>query len=302
MGESLMNFRLWQSTLFFIASTSIVASAQVGYCQNWEGREELLAAVEKTFDSPEGASRLSPKERVWIDRKKHQVIVDGYIAINEGQLEMFACPVFTKEHEAVVAVFARSITVHAGLLAVGAETGSTAKWEPEYTAPTGSEIQIQAYWKDEKGKLTDIDARKWVRDLSAKDKSLEPNWVFAGSGFWQDPDTKEKVYNAESGDLICVSNFSTAALDVPIKSTQANAGLTFVAFTKNMPKPATPVRLVLNVVKPKATKAAELSKPEAPKPEAPKPEAPKPESGKTDGGKTDASKAESEAKKTKSDK
>jgi hypothetical protein len=254
--------QLCERIIFLIALFVTFFCGQVGNCQ-WEGREEQLNAVEKVFGNPMDAVRLSPKERVWIDRKTHQVIVDGYIAINEGQLEMFACPVFTKEHESVVAVFARSITIHAGLLAVGAETGSTAKWEPEYTAPTGSEIQIQAFWKDETGESRDIDARKWVRDLSGKDKHLEPNWVFAGSGFWEDPDTKQKVYNAESGDLICVSNFSTAALDIPMKSTQANSGLIFVAYTANIPMPGTPVRLILQVVNPKPTTTVPPGEPDA---------------------------------------
>ncbi len=246
--------------LLMICTTSTFVKAQ------WAGREELFAAVEKTFGNPADAVRLTPKERVWIDRKKHRVIVDGYIALQEGQLELLACPASTKEHEAVVGLFAKSVSVHAGLLAVGAETGKPAKWDPEYAPPSGSEIQIQAYWKDEEDKPKNIDARKWVRDLSGKDKHLEPNWVFAGSGFWEDPDTKQKVYNAESGDLICVSNFSTAALDIPVKSTQANAGLLFVAYTENIPKPGTPVRLVLQVLKPKEEKPKE-EKPAVVKPD-----------------------------------
>lgn len=234
--------------LWLFLSSSMLAGRVFG---QWEGREELLTAVEKTFGNPADSKRLTPKERVWINREKHRLIVDGYIALQEGQLELFACPVFTKEHESVVALFSKAVTIHAGLLAVGAEVGKPVKWDPEYAAPTGSEIQIQAYWKDENDKPQSIDARKWVRDLSGKDKALELNWVFAGSGFWEDPDTKKRLYNAEAGDLICVSNFSTATLDIPVKSTQANSGLMFVAYTANIPKQGTPVRLVLQVVQPK---------------------------------------------------
>ncbi len=274
MVASLCKQRLFLLTLLIFSCFPGIARSQ------WDGREELLAAVEKTFGNPpDTAVRLTPKERVWVDRKKNRLIVDGYIALQEGQLELFACPAFTKEHESVVALFARSITVHAGLLAVGAETGKPAKWEPEYSPPTGSEIQIQAYWKDAEGKPQNIDARKWVRDLSGKDKCLEPNWVFAGSGFWEDPETKQKTYNAESGDLICVSNFSSAALDIPVKSTQANAGLLFVAYTANIPKQGTPVRLVLQVLNPKAEKkeaAAADSKADPAKPGDAKPAETKP--------------------------
>ncbi|MFO0941647.1 MAG: YdjY domain-containing protein [Pirellulales bacterium] len=266
----------------------VISSASV--TAQWSGREELLAAVEKTFGNPPETVRLTPKERVWIDRKKHRVIVDGYIALQEGQLELLACPASTKEHEAVVGLFAKAVTIHAGLLAVGAETGKPAKWDPEYAPPTGSEIQIQAYWKDEEDKPKTIDARKWVRDLSGKDKHLEPNWVFAGSGFWEDPDTKQKVYNAESGDLICVSNFSTAALDIPVKSTQANSGLLFIAYTDNIPKIGTPIRLVLQVVMPKDAKPSE-AKPIEAKPSEAKPDDSKPAESKPTEAKTSESKA-----------
>jgi hypothetical protein len=274
----------------------------------WEGREQLLQDVEKTFGTPKDSVLLVPKERVWIDRKKHRVFIDGYVALQEGQLEMFACPIFTKEHESVVAVFAKAATVHVGLLAVGAEPGSTAKWDPEYVAPTGSEIQIQVYWKDKDQKPQSIDARKWVRDVSGESKNLEPNWVFAGSGFFEDPETKKKHYHAEGGDLICVSNFSTAALDVPIQSTQANSGLTFVAYKDRIPERGTPVRLVLQVLKPATNQPKNIEgnnqaplesqgvTPDQPKPDQPKPEpkieAVQPEESKANSGTKPAIKTE----------
>ncbi len=40
---------------------------------------------------------------------------------------------------------------------------------------------------------------------------------------------------AESGDLICVSNFTTAMLDIPIESSQSNEGLMFEASTGKIP-------------------------------------------------------------------
>jgi hypothetical protein len=64
---------------------------------------------------------------------------------------------------------------------------------------------------------------------------------------WKDPDTGTEQYLAESGDLICVSNFTTATLDLPIRSSQANSSLLFTAFTDRIPPEQTPVRLVLTV-------------------------------------------------------
>jgi hypothetical protein len=71
------------------------------------------------------------------------------------------------------------------------------------------------------------------------------DWVFAGSSFWTDEDTGKVHYSANSGDLICVSNFNTATLDLPVESSQANASLLFTAFTERIPPHGTKVRLVL---------------------------------------------------------
>ncbi|GIW99336.1 MAG: hypothetical protein KatS3mg111_2669 [Pirellulaceae bacterium] len=99
--------------------------------------EKYLRAVEATFGDPPGMTRLDPHSRVWVDRQKKRLVVDGYIALNAGQLEMFACLVGTKEHESVVAVFSKALVVHAGLLAIGAEPGHPVRWEPQFEPPTG---------------------------------------------------------------------------------------------------------------------------------------------------------------------
>lgn len=65
-----------------------------------------------------------------------------------------------------------------------------------------------------------------------RSRQLDVGWVFAGSGFYVDPQTGEKSYLAEGGDLICVSNFPSAMLDLSVKSTDKEAeGLMFEPWT-----------------------------------------------------------------------
>lgn len=219
-------------------------------------RETVLREVEKTFSEPPATVRLDPRDRVWADKKNRRVIVDGYIALREGPLEMLACLVGTKEHESIVATFCKAQTVHAGLLAVGAEQGKPVQWEPTFRPPSGSEIQVFALWVDKNGQRKNIDVRQWIKVVDTEQEVLDKNFVFAGSLFWEDPDSGKKIYQAESGDLICVSNFSTATLDVPIESSKVNSGLMFMAFTERIPPQGTPVRLVLQVVGSKPAGAA----------------------------------------------
>lgn len=200
-----------------------------------------------TLPPPEGATRLDPKLPVWVDKTATRVIVDGRVAIREGVLEMFACPSGTKEHESVVAVDAKAYLLHVGLLRIGAVEGSPVRFEPKYQPPSGSEIEVAVEWTEDGEKKT-ARAQDWVRDMRTE-KAMTLPFVFAGSGFWTDPDSGKQHYLAESGDLICVSNFGSAMLDVPAPSSQSNAELWFEPYTDRIPPVDTPVRLYLSVKK-----------------------------------------------------
>jgi hypothetical protein len=193
---------------------------------------------------PKGAKRISPEFDVWVDPKGKTVIIDGQVSLREGMLEMFACTRNTKEHESIVSANTKAYIVHAALLSLGAEAGHPAQWVPEYKPPAGTEIEITVYWLDEKEKEQTARAQDWVKDIHTGTAMTHP-WVFAGSRFWTDEQTGEKYYQAEGGDFICVSNFSTAMLDIPIESSQSNAELAFEAFTERIPPLGAPVRLIL---------------------------------------------------------
>jgi hypothetical protein len=187
--------------------------------------------------------KLAKDHDVWVDPQRKLVVVDGEVAFRDGGLEMFACPKGSKEHESVVAVRSKAQLVHAGLLAVGAIAGHPVQFDPKYMPATGTTIDIFVLWQDEKGKHK-VRAQEWVKDAKTG-KEMKHDWVFGGSGFWTDETTGERYYYADGGDLICLSNFSTATLDLPIESSQANDALLFSAFTERIPPRGTKVRLVL---------------------------------------------------------
>ncbi len=211
--------------------------AELGYVSPADKVRQQLA-------DPPGTTRLSQQSSLWVDVKGKRVFVDGYVAQREAYLEMFACPAETKEHESVVGVMAQSSELHAALLAVGAVQGATVRYDPEYIPATGQRIRIWVMWYDEGGKFQHTDARRWVRHVGTED-SLKLDWVFAGSTLWKDPSDGKEYYQADGGEMICVSNFSTALMDLPVESSDANNELQFDAFTERIPPPGTPVRLML---------------------------------------------------------
>lgn len=204
------------------------------------GDQVVLAPIPE----PPGLKRLHPGSDVWVDTKQKRVVVGARVCLREGPLEMFACKLNSKEHESVIHVRTEAYVLHAALLTVGAEVGHPVQFQPQFKPAAGTTIDVVAWWTDADGKRQKIDARQWVRDVRTR-QALGSSWVFAGSTFWQNPETGERRYMAEDGDLICVANFPAATLDLPLESSQANASLVFEAFTENIPPLGTPVTLLL---------------------------------------------------------
>lgn len=201
-------------------------------------------AAAKAFAAPPEAAALTKNANLWIDKQRHRVYVDGYVAIRNGPLEMFACPVGTKEHESIVATLSRSREVHAALLAIDASPGTPVRYDPEFLPPTGQSIRVWVLWRDPQGKFHAQDARQWIVDGQTK-QVMDVDWVFGGSGFWEDPADGREYYMADGGDMICVSNFSSAMMDVPFSSSADAGDLMFIPNTEKIPERGTPVRLVL---------------------------------------------------------
>jgi hypothetical protein len=193
---------------------------------------------------PKGAKRLSPDYDVWLDPKQKAVIVDGQVSLREGMLEMFACTRNTKEHESIISANTKAYLVHAALLGLGAEAGHPVQFVPKYRPPSGTEVDVTVMWLDENGKEKTARAQDWVKDIQTE-KAMKHPFVFAGSFFRTDPETKKRYYQAEGGDFICVSNFSTALLDIPVESSPTEAELLFEAYTDRIPPLGAPVRMTL---------------------------------------------------------
>jgi len=228
-------------------------------------------------DAPDSLEPLQPHQPIWITPDRTSVVMVGRVCQRRAPLELFACLKGSKDHESVVAVDTDAYVVHAGLLLTGAQPGSPVRFDPEFVPPSGTEIEVTVIWEDQDGRRRRARGQDWVRDVAelyamfdgvvanqfddelnvgdqaAAWKDMDYPWVFAGSQLVKDDRTGEPYYLADvEGDLICVSNFPSAVLDVPVQSSNSNAALLFEAFTERIPQLGTPVTLVLT---PKLEKA-----------------------------------------------
>ena len=105
-------------------------------------------------------------------------------------------------------------------------------------------IRVTLHWTDGDGRPRRAKAQQWIRNTGTE-QALRQDWVFAGSRTVNTRGTEKPHYLAEDGNVICVSNFTDAMLDLPIRSTQVNEGLMFSAYTERIPPVGTPVTIVL---------------------------------------------------------
>jgi len=153
----------------------------------------------------------------------------------------------TKEHEAVLSADIDARDLHKALLLTGARVGSPVQFAPKYKPASGQAIKITCEYQ-QKGKTISINAQEWVRDANTK-KVLNHDWVFAGSRFVPNPlENNKPIYLANDGDVVCVSNFESALLDLPIKSSKANSELVFEANTERIPPVGTKVTVIFEPV------------------------------------------------------
>jgi hypothetical protein len=211
---------------------------------------EDTTKAEKTAD----AKKVEVGRNVWlvIEGDKRKVMVQAEVCLREGMLEHLMCRQRTKEHEAVLSAEVDARDIHKALIVAKAAPGRTVQFKEDGTVvpPTGTLIKVTLTYKDkDKNKTVTVPGRDWVRDFKTK-KSLEVDWVFAGSQFLDNPLEKDKppLYAANGGDIICVSNFEGAMLDLPINSSKNNAELEFEAFTERIPPIGTAVTVVLEPV------------------------------------------------------
>lgn len=209
--------------------------------------DAVSATAIKTLLKPLTPSKsvlpLKKEGGLWIDLKRKWVIVDGSVCLREGPLEMFICPAQTKEHESVITTPVDAEAVHTSLLAIGAKSGSPVQFNPEYKRATGSVIDIVVVWIGEDKEITASLAQDWIKRGNTR-KTMHYAWVFGGSGYWKNPNTGKSIYYGNDGSLVCLSNFPTATIDLPVESSNSNAARLYHANTDKIAPLNSQVRMI----------------------------------------------------------
>lgn len=222
-------------------------------CEGSPPREEVRAKDKSAAKDNKSAEskKVAIGKNIFVEvlpDKKRRVVVSAEVCLREGQLELLLCRKATKEHESILTADVDARNLHAALIAAQAKPGSPVRFVPKYRAASGSTIKVSLQFQD-KNKQVTAPAQSWLKNAKTN-KPLQSDWIFAGSRLVTnplDPDG-DKHYLANDGDVICVSNFETALLDLPIQSSKENADLLFIANTERIPPLGTKVVVILEPV------------------------------------------------------
>jgi biopolymer transport protein ExbD len=205
-------------------------------------------AAATTTPATQGALFKLP--HLTVDRARGQIVIEAEVCFNPGPLEVLLCKTNTKDYESILRTQALPSNVHAGLLALGLSPGKPARMSRTDTQPAsllppqGPRLAVTLRWKDKDGNAREAPAGEWLTNPGKKKVGPPQEWVFVGSDmlpggrYWADQD----------GDIISLSNFASAVIDVPFESTAVNASLEFAGNEKAIPPKETPVEVVLQVL------------------------------------------------------
>ncbi len=197
------------------------------------------------------APRRGPLKHLKIDRRGRRVIVDATVMLRKGMLEFLLCAEGVKDHETLLVTDARPSSLHAALLALGLAPGRPAQWvtpageKPVFISPAGAALIVTVRWTDKKGATHEVPVTDWMMEVATKKKMHKTRWIFVGSDFINDG----RYWADVEGLHISVTNFASAVIDVPFKSTSADALREFGVNTTAVPPKGTPVKLIIQAAK-----------------------------------------------------
>lgn len=186
-----------------------------------------------------------------------RVVMDLEVVLTRGYLEHFLSrSQAAKDHETIVSGPFDAEQLKAALIGIGLKPGKPATFTKEennervydFKPATGDVVKLYVQYEDEKGNTLTVPAQSWI---AGKDgKTLGPDWVFAGSYRSRGKTFQGEEYDyfaANDGRVVCVTNFGTALLDLPVESADADPEgnqLGYRARTEVLPPRGTKVRVL----------------------------------------------------------
>ena len=172
--------------------------------------------------------------------------IAGWVNMQKGLVEVFACAPEGKTHESVVVLDCVPSGLHAGLLALGLESGTPVEvgTDGEYKLPTGDRVQVRVRWTGADGKEHTVRAEDWVRNEKAGRPMKPGAWIFAGSFMQPVSDNPEESTYAANYVKSLVTTYHDASSILENPHSEGIDDTVYYVNEKAVPPAGTPVTVV----------------------------------------------------------
>lgn len=244
------------------------------------GPDTPVNADKDATSQPAAATATKPAGRIVnmngleLNLDARRITFQARVCLTKGPLEFLLCKAGTKDYESLMSTKIKPSDLHVCLLLLGLTPGMPARyypaegdWPGHEIPPRGPELAITLKWKDKNGKEHQAPTGSWIINSWQKKYNEESpalkfiTWLkaaFAGEKLpFQKPPDKWIFIGSnilpgggyladESGEIISVSNFASAVIDVPFESSDKNALRLFEANTDAMPESGTDVTITIS--------------------------------------------------------
>jgi hypothetical protein len=177
--------------------------------------------------------------------------IPGWVNMQSGVVEVFACAPSGKTHEAVVVLDCVPSGLQAGLLALGLEPGTPVEFGAggAFKPPTGDPVEIQVRWKDAGGEERLAFAEDWVFDEKHGQPMPRGSWVFAGSYFQEGPTEAEGATFAADYVKSLATTFHDASSILENSRSEGFDDTVYTSYEKAVPPVGTPITAIFRRAK-----------------------------------------------------
>jgi hypothetical protein len=222
------------------------------------------AAVEEGQGAAPAKEPAPPPDltRIKVNPKEGRIEIEGRFCLDEGILDYLAVVAGGREYESVLALNCKAWLLHANLLAVGAQCGPTEE-AIEYLKKNppadgkipdkpGTKLRITIEWEKD-GKTASVSASQVLFNRKTRKEAEDSEWVFTGSYFAKEPDTNRDVYMGDVDQAVIGVTYTPSAV-INIGKDMGNpydgADTGYEVNKRVVPKRGTPMKMIIQVVKP----------------------------------------------------
>ncbi len=182
---------------------------------------------------------------------EHKLEVSGWVNMQSGLVEVFACAPQGKTHEAVVVLDCIPRGLHAGLLALELAPGTPVEFgtADAYKPPTGDPVEIEVRWKDAAGKQQVARAEDWIYDEKTKQSMPRSPWLFAGSFLQQAPSSTDAPTYAADYVKSLVTTYHDASSILETSQIDGIDDTVYYSNEKAVPPVGTPITAIFRRAK-----------------------------------------------------